>query len=164
MGKLVRFGAGSQVFALDVTNGIYPQHYNDNFSNVVPRTMRLPGQSGGFSEFGNRVAPTEIGRITQSVILRSATIAGMDARRDAIKALVKWGERPLYFQPTDPNDDVWVCWARFNNISKPNNQAGHSDIYQNVTIEFQVDDPRWFAPGTYTTTYSDGSEYGEGAE
>lgn len=159
MGKLVRFGGGSRVFLFDETNGLYPQSYNDNFSNLVPATVRLPGQSGGFDQYGHRVAPTEVGRITQTFTMRSEDPEDMEARRDTVKALVNWGVRPLYFQPTDPEADERVCWARFNNISKPNNQAGHSDLFQTVSIDFQVKDPRWFGPGTHTFTYNDGTLY-----
>jgi hypothetical protein len=141
---LTRFSKGS-------ANYTFPdslQGYSDNFKNVVAQTVRGPGLSGGLDQYGLGVAPSEIGRITQSLILQDDDREGMDDLRIALSLMASWGMGVLWAQPTDPADAERFCLARINSIQVPERQEGHTDLFQPVTVIWQAADPFWFGKGT----------------
>jgi hypothetical protein len=143
-------------------NYIFPlvQTINDNFADAVPRTIRLPGMSGGIDQFGVNPAPGEIGRVTITFILASSTREGMQTLRDQVRALSTIGKSYLRWTPAG-STVTRFCEARVNNISDSKNIAAHDDLQQNVTIDFQVSDPYWYDGVLSGSSYS-GGQWGTG--
>lgn len=129
--------------------------YSTNFGDAVPKTIRLPGLDGGFSDDGDRAAQGEIGNVRMGFHLIAETREEMDAKRDAVKAMKQWGVQKLVMQPTDPRLPARFCWARINNITMGENKDKHTDLWQKVAIFFQVPDPKWLVP-TYMPPFLDG--------
>jgi hypothetical protein len=120
------------------------QTFRTTFGDLVPNTVRMPGVSGGFDQYGSEAAPCEVGQVSVSFVLKSATREGMQALIDAVNALAWIGKRKLIFQPQGTLPIRW-CWARVNNISIPRQPAQQTEYHQPVTINFQVGDPRWYS-------------------
>lgn len=152
--RLLRFGSGTTVYTFPDTQ----QAYRDNFASVVPRTVRLPGLSGGFDQFGSDVAPHEIGMVSIQYVLTAPTRGEMQAKRDTVKSLTSLGVRRLYMQPGDQTER-W-CEARVNNINMAQQIDGFTDLHQPVTIDFQVADPYWLQQGTESWSWGDGTLWG----
>ena len=148
---------------------------SDNFGNVVTRTQRLPGLSGGFDNYGDGMAPTQIGNVTISFPLyyqwaqreysESDYLDAMKIARDAIREMVTFGVQ-LLIKPVGNGGSRW-CWARVNNIPLSENEDRHTRLRQNFTLNFQASDPRWFEIGTENDllwgdgrTWNDGSDWG----
>ena len=123
----------------------YDQDYRDNFADVLARTSRVVGVSGGVDEFGRGVALSEVGNVQAGFFLISESREGMTALRDDIKKLLSWGVKKLWMQPSDPTSKPrWTC-ARINNINMPEKRERHTDLWQKVTLSFQCADPRWYS-------------------
>lgn len=158
---LIRFGDGSTSY--DFTRSfIFLQDYNDTFNDLVPRTVRIPGASGGFDEYGSEAAPQEIGQVTQRIIIKSTTREGMEALRDEVKAMQRWGKLWLYMQPSNPALPVRKCRARINNIQISKQEQGISDLHQSIGVIFQVPYPIWFTDGTEAVAWGGGATWGGG--
>jgi len=113
----------------------------DNFKNVVTRTRRLPGVSGGYDNYGSLPAPTAIGDVFLSFAITAQTEQDYIDRLDALNALAAQGKQTLSVTPGEGRAQR-SCQARINNI----NDTRRSNSYPcwvNTTINFQVDDPRW---------------------
>lgn len=149
---LHRFGSAPNVYTFPVTLG----DYRDNFASPVRRAIRLPGLSGGYDPFGQSVAPREIGEVRQSftLVTRNRTGAGsMDTLRETARALVLRGTQPLYFRPTDfPTRAERWCMAAVNDVQMSQDIGEQTDIFQPVTVIWQVSDPRWYSPPSYAST------------
>lgn len=152
--RLLRFGSGAQIYNFPDTQ----QAYRDNFTNVVTRTVRLPGLSGGFDQYGTDAAPHEIGNVSITFVLVAESRGEMQAKRDTVNALASWGVRRLYMQPGDQSER-W-CEARVNNIQMAQRIDAWSDLHQPVTIDFQVSDPYWLQQGTESWSWGDGTLWG----
>jgi len=140
--KLVRFG--------NYTFPTQQSSFTDNFRNAVPRTTRLAGMDGSFNEYGRFPPPIESGKVTISFTLVDYTLTGMTAKRDAVNALLQKGQQELFIETSNPSADKRFCYATINNISMPQRFDKYTDIFQPVTIDFQVEDPRWLAwPGAW---------------
>ncbi|MCL4256837.1 MAG: phage tail family protein [Anaerolineae bacterium] len=127
----------------------YDQEYRDNFADVLARTSRVVGVSGGVDDFGRGVALSEVGNIQAGFFLISDDDpAGMTALRDDLKKLLSWGVKKLWMQPSDPNAQPRWTWARVNNINIPERRDRHTDLWQKVTLSFQCADPRWYSHPT----------------
>lgn len=120
------------------------QDFRTNFKDLVARTTRLPGVSGGYDEHGSGRAPSEIGNVQFSIFLTSDTRAGMQALRDALNRMADWGVGVLY--DTINGVDRW-CYARVNNITITEDRHKHTDLHQKVQLSFQVSDPFWYTAG-----------------
>jgi hypothetical protein len=130
----------------------YPDSLMDNFKNLVPNTVRMPGVSGGFDQYGSEAAPAEIGRVDVGFHLQASNPAQMQGLIDAVNAL-KWrGKKRLFWQPEGAYQERW-CWARVNNISLPQS-ADDGLMHQTGRITFQVSDPRWYSKRLDGTTGS----------
>ncbi len=124
----------------------YDQDYRDNFADVLARTSRVVGVSGGVDEFGGGVALSEVGNIQASFFLISEDSRdGMTTLRDDLKKIMGWGVKKLWMQPSDPTAKPRWTWARVNNINIPERRDRHTDLWQKVTLSFQCADPRWYS-------------------
>jgi hypothetical protein len=134
---------------------------SDNFGDVVTRTQRLPGASGGLDGYGNQRAPTEIGNVQISFPLfyewakttysESNAADAMLAARDALRGLILDGTQKLT-KPVGSSGARW-CWARVQNVPSRENEDDHTRLLQRVQLNFQVADPRWYEIGTETSNY-----------
>ena len=159
MDTLLRFGSGSQLYTFDPEDQI---QLRDNFRNVVPRTSRLPGLSGGFDEYGKAPAPSEIGNVSITVGYEASSPADMEDKKIAIGAMRAFGKKRLYKQPVDPTADERYCEARINSIDFNEAVGDRPERYMIFTISFQVDNPFWLTQGTEAPQYGDGSVFGSG--
>lgn len=151
MTRPIKFG--SYVF---LDNGL---EFQPNIGEV-PRVTRLPGVSGGFDEFGFSPSPSEIGNVRFRFIMIASTESAMSPLRDAVKGLPTLGVDRLYIEPYAGATQRWA-WARINNITMPEDYRKRARNYQEVTIDFQLSNPRWFsenAEGTHR--WGDGHTYG----
>lgn len=118
--------------------------FNDNFADTTPQTARLPGLHGGYNQDGDGTAQTAVGKVVVGFNLVAQTRAAMDDLRDAVNAMVEYGLQQLTYQPTELTDPTRYCWARVNFISIPQRKDEHTDLFQKVTVTFQVADPHWY--------------------
>lgn len=129
--------------------------FSPSFGDVVTRTGRLPGLDGGFDEYGTGQAPGEVGNITMSFTLIASDREDMQELRDEVLALKRKGKKELRWKP--PGFTKFrFCHARINNIRMSQNPAGHTDLHQSVSINFQVSDPCWYSY-PFEVWYLDGS-------
>jgi hypothetical protein len=119
--------------------------FSTNFGDLVPRTSRLIGVSGGFDGYGGAPAPQSVGRVQFGFTLIAQTRAEMDAKRDTLKQLSNWGVQRLYIQPSDQATPERYCYARLNNINMAQRLDEHTNLWQPVQLVFQVSDPRWIS-------------------
>lgn len=139
-----RFVAGGNVYTFPTSPG--DQEFHTNFKELTPHTTRIIGVSGGFDELGIARAPSAIGNVQFSTYLVSPTKAGMQALRDSLNRMADWGAGLLY--DTINGTDRW-CYARVNNIDEPEQRhESKNDLWQKVTLSFQVADPFWYTFGT----------------
>lgn len=159
MDTLLRFGAGDTLYTFDPNDQI---QYRDNFRNVVPRTSRLPGLSGGYDEYGQSPAPSEIGNVSVTIGYEATSDADMEAKKLALGAMRAYGKQRLYKQPVDATADERYCEARINSIDFNEAVGNRPETYNTFTISFQVDNPFWLTQGTEAPQYGDGSAYASG--
>jgi hypothetical protein len=115
--------------------------FRTNFADAVPRTERLPLLDGGFDNFGTRRAPQEIGLVSVSFYLVADTPAEMQEKRDEVAGLMWRGKKLLKWVPADGMLERY-CYARINGVNMTQ-RADDDDCIQQVTINWQVSDPRW---------------------
>ncbi len=142
---LVSFGSGATLYTFPGTQ----TQLRDNFYDMVPRTVRLPGADGGFDQFGSQRAPKEIGNLSVSFDMTSESRETMDTLRDQVRAMANWGVQKI-IKNFGVNGQRW-CYGRVNSIQmveQPNQQTA---LKQPVTIDFQVSDPYWHKDGTWGT-------------
>lgn len=152
-GGVVRFG--------DYTFPVTLAEFSDNFANVEPQAANLPGMDGGFNLDGDGAAVTAIGKVTVGFTLIADTREEMDAKRDAVKALVEKGVQQLVKQPTNTADATRYCLARVNFINMNERKDQQTDLWQKVQIIFRVDEPRWKSAPAGTWQLGDGSQIGD---
>lgn len=116
---------------------------NTNFADLVPATSRLPGLDGGFDEYGDEAAPSEIGNVSFEMVLTENNQAEMQRKRDALRGLARLGMQRLVVQTWDPDAALRYCWARINNIQVSDNVNAVTHRVNRVQITFQVSSPRW---------------------
>lgn len=152
-GGVVSFGG--YIFSSPLTT------FTSNFSNAVPKTVRLPGLDGGFNLDGDEAADRETGRVTVGFMLQADTREDMDALRDAVNAMYDYGLAQLLYQPTDTAEATRYCWASVNYITMSQRKDAHTDLWQPVQIIFQVPDPTWIVQPSGAWLIGDGSLIGE---
>lgn len=158
MKQILRFGSGDQLYTFPDTGVAY----SDNFRDLVPRTTRLPGLTGGFDELGEEPAPSEIGKVNFSFWLHTelegrAGRVRMTRLRDAVNEMAAFGWKRLYMQPEDPDADERYCTARINSIQMSERADNRHDLSQRVSVVWQVPDPRWYTQGTEAWSWGDGT-------
>lgn len=136
------------------------QSYSDNFRDTVPRTVRLPGTDGGYDIFGPEAPPVQIGNVDISFVLVAYSRSDMQAKRDAVGALVWDGWDKLKKTPTGAADTRF-CVAKVNSIRMPEDRAGHSDLHQQVQVSFQVAVPFWFVNEFEASEWGEGDSWGQ---
>lgn len=114
-----------------------------NFGDAVPRTVRLPGIDGGFDLLGDDPPPIEIGRITWRYRLLADSPAHMEALRDSVRAMLRYGRAQLVME-TSAGQQRYT-YAKLHNVQMPDAVTAPSDRVQDVTCDFQVITPRWYA-------------------
>lgn len=159
MDTLLRFGSGTELYTFVPDDQI---SLRDNFRDVVPRTSRIPGLSGGFDEYGQSPAPSEIGNVMYTFLYEATSEADMLAKKEALGRMKAFGKKRLYKQPVDSTADERYCEARVNSIDFNEAAGERPDKRLRFTINFQVDNPYWLEQGTEAPQYGDGSIYGSG--
>lgn len=159
MDTLLRFGSGTELFTFTPADQI---SLRDNFRNVLARTTRMPGLSGGFDEYGQSPAPAEIGNVAYTFLYEATSSADMLAKKEALGRMKAFGKKRLYKQPVDATADERYCEARVNSIDFTESVGERPDKRLRFTINFQVDNPYWYTQGTEAPEYGDGSIYGSG--
>jgi len=134
----VTFAEGSDAYTFPNV-----QSFRDTFGDMVPRTMRALGVSGGVDQYGSEAAPAEIGQVQITCKLYAASRDDMQAAIDAIRALARLGLQKLTLQPQGSEAARW-CYARVNNISVARRPAEQTDRVQLVRVALQVPDPHWY--------------------
>lgn len=141
MKRLISFGS----FLFPANTFAFPDtqtSLSDNFTNIVTRTVRLPGMSGGFDELGFGEAPREIGNLRTSFMLRAATPAALLTLRDTVRGFPYYGPGKLVFQPIDPAATPRYCFARAQvDVSE---DAKYERPDARCSINFHVPDPFWY--------------------
>lgn len=160
MGRITRFtavnGAGTYTFPSNTQQG-----FDNNFKDVLARASRLPGDDGGFDEYGTGWAPSAIGNLSFSFYLVSQTREGMQVLRDAAGAMRGYGAGMLYYQPTDPAlAERWV-YCRINRISDTQQLDRNTDLHQLVQVNLMVTQPYWYTAGT-ERLWDDGGKWDDG--
>src|SRR5512134_2799678 len=123
--RIHRFNAGGLIYTFPTIQA----EFVTNFANLVPATARLPGLSGGFDDYGDDAAPSEIGRVTLNFTLVAYSRADMTARRDAVYAMAGWGQRRLWLRPTNhPTDPERWCNAKVNSIRMVERLDANTDL------------------------------------
>ena len=143
MTGITRFEARGNTYTFPTNPG--DQDFRTNFGELVARTSRMPGVSGGFDEYGSGRAPSAVGNIQFSFWLVSDTLSGMQALRDAVYPMADWGAGRL-IQTMQDGTERWA-WARVNNITMSEKRHMHSDLFQQVQMSFQASNPYWYRPG-----------------
>ena len=159
MDTLLRFGSGTQLYTFDPTD---QKQLRDNFRNVIARTNRMPGLSGGYDEYGKGIAPAEIGNVLYSFLYEASSEADMQAKKEALGRMKTFGKKRLYKQPVDDTLTERYCEARVNSIDFTETSGKRPEKRLEFTVNFQVDNPYWLTQGTEAPQYGDGSIYGSG--
>lgn len=147
MGKITTFGYGANSY--DFTNAaVHQERISSNFANLVRTSQRMVMTSGGFDRYGISKAPNEVGTITLQLTIKSSTRNGMEALRDSLRAIVRYGLTILVYQPTNPAESERFCYGRVTSISMPQSPSQHTDLHQQVTINWEVPNPVWHVAGS----------------
>jgi hypothetical protein len=160
MDTLLRFGSGDYLYTFNPEDQI---QIRDNFRDVVPRTSRLPGLSGGFDEYGTDRAPNEIGNVQVSFWLLAENEIEMEAKKLALGRMKVFGKKLLFKQPEDEYQTERYTEARVNSIDFNEAAGQRPDRYLMVTVNFQCDNPFWYTIGTEAFKLGDGTLLGSGA-
>jgi hypothetical protein len=143
---IASFGDGSTIYNFPTTQ----TQLRDNFSDMVPRTVRVPGTDGGFDQFGEGKAPSEIGNVSVTFEQYSED-DNLQTLRDAVREMAAWGVQLLTRVTSDESERY--CYARVNSITMteaPNDPIGGRKL--TATVDFQVAEPYWFTVGTWGAT------------
>lgn len=159
MPRLVKFGeSGNRVYTFsDVVQ------MRDNFADVVPRTVRLPGLDGGFDEFGTGRAPSEIGNVSATFWIYPPDGGTIDDAKDAVKAMADWGVQKLFASQYGGGNQRYVN-ARVNSLDFNENTRDVPHKRIRVQATWQVAVPFWFSAAGEVPTYGGGVTYGGGAK
>lgn len=114
-----------------------------NFSNGVPRTDRLPGMNGGYDALGDDPFPAEVGSVRYRFVLVADTPAEMADKIDDVMEMSRYGRAVLTME-TQGGDERF-CSAKVNNIGLPIEADVYSERIVEVTVDWQVANPRWFS-------------------
>jgi hypothetical protein len=140
--NLLRFGGGSKSYNFPNVESSTP-----HMGGVTTSIVKMPGQDGGHDNYGVSRAPDEVGDIPVTLNLFAEnnpnTFAEISQACDDILLMKAWGKRPLWIQPLDLRQPRRWASARINNIRISQNARSATEFLQPVTINFQVNDPRW---------------------
>lgn len=125
--------------------------FNANFANLVPRTMRLPGMDGGYDEMGDDAPPSEIGRVQIQMRYNATSGSAMQQTRDDLRGLAALGRQVLVIEPSGGTATRWAN-AKINNVGISERMAAITDKVQEVSLDFQVADARWYSDNAASGT------------
>lgn len=131
--------------------------FDCNFADTQPKTAQLPGMDGAWNLDGDAAASAPAGTVKVKWLLTAATRAGMDALRDAVRAMAYYGIDRLSYQPTDPAAAERWTWARVQSISMGQNKGEHTDLWQPVEITFLCPEPVWWVDTYVGWTWGSGN-------
>lgn len=160
MDVLLRYGSGRQIYTFEPERQI---SLRDNFRNVVPRTSRLPGVSGGFDELGLNAGPTEVGVVQTFFWVHADSAEEMERSLQSVAAMASWGVKRLFKQPVDPAEGPRYCDARVSSVEWSSNASDQPHKRQRVQINYQVANPVWLGRGTESVAWGEGVLWGSGA-
>jgi hypothetical protein len=135
MTRLVTFGA--YTFA-DV--GV---RWRDNFAQIAPREVELPGLSGALDLYGEGAGAHAAGRIDVSLWLKADTPAAMLALRDGLKALIDTGTQTLVVEAAPGVQRS--TRARLLTVELPESYTQRPDVTHQAALTFAAETPRWFS-------------------
>ncbi len=147
MGEITTFGYGSNQYVF-ANSAVKQERISSNFANLVRTSQRMVMTSGGFDRYGISKAPNEVGTVTLQLTLKSSTRNGMETSRDSLRAIVRYGLSILVYQPTNPAESKRFCYARVTTVSMPQSPSQHTDLHQQVTINWEVPNPVWHVAGS----------------
>jgi hypothetical protein len=160
MDTVLRFGSGDFLYTFNPQDQV---QLRDNFRDVVTRTSRLPGLSGGFDEYGTDLAPNEIGNVQMTFWLFAENGTEMEAKKLALGRMKVFGKKLLFKQPEDEYQTERYTEARVNSIDFNEAAGQRPDRYLMATVNFQCDNPYWYTIGTEAFKLGDGTLLGSGA-
>lgn len=137
---ITTFSVGTYTFTFPTTQS----QLRDNFSDMVPRTVRIPGADGGFDQFGESKAPSEIGNVSVTFEQYADSNEDLQTKRDLVREMVARGVGTL--TKDCGAEGTRYCYARVNSITmteSPNDPIGSQKL--TATVDFQVSDPYWLA-------------------
>lgn len=152
--KVISFGSASNLYTFPTVQGTL----SDNFNDLVTRTSRMPGVSGGYDAYGTMPAPGEVGNVRFDFTLVAISRGAMQTLRDAVNAMKRWGVQRLLVQFGDLGNR-WA-YARISSIQMTKQLGENTDLFQPVSVNFQVADPYWYSLATETWLWGDGTEWG----
>lgn len=143
MDSLLRYGEGTKEYTFVADNQI---NLANNFGDVVTQTVRMPGMSGGFNQYGNEPPPSEVGSINYSFWLYYNTPAEGVTARDNLFKMADWGLQKLFMLPQNDSgqDERWT-YAIVNNIHANFNSQNLNQKRMLVSMTFHVPDPFWMS-------------------
>lgn len=166
MDTLIRFGSGRNLYTFNPNHQI---SLRDNFNNLVQRSTRLPGLSGGLNEYGVAPAPRPVGDVSMTFWLFADESLPVDQQQEQMYLLKQqvaqmstFGVTRLYKQPTDSSQTLRYCEASVSNIRYTENSADQPHARLRVQINFQVTNPFWYSQGTEAPAWGDGTLWGSG--
>jgi hypothetical protein len=139
---ITRYGDSTTYY--DFTqSGVYLDKHSSNFGNKREMTRTIPYMDGNFRELGVNKSPNEAGNLQITGHLWANTREAMELKRRALEAVIGYGLKKLYFQPSDPELPELYTWAEAQ-VRMPRNLAEHSDLKQPFTLTFLCPDPYWY--------------------
>ncbi len=153
---LVRFVAGGRAYEFPAQASL-----SDNFGDLVQRTQRLPGLSGGWRHYGSSPSPAEIGNVRASFWLKAERPDELQAMLDALYVTRTYGLGRLYIRPLGAAGVRWVD-CEVSSIQTPMNVRQRPDLLRQVQVTFQAPDPFWNEIGTEQWRWGDGTRWGDG--
>lgn len=157
-----RFGSGTQLYTFIASR---VQAHDDTFRTLQPKVDRLPGISGGYSQFGTQPPPAGEGTVTMDYVLVANSVEEITALKDALNQMLWWGEKKLYLKPSNyPTEKERWCMATCVDVSMPVDDK-KSQLWQRVKIKWSVPNPFWYATGSNSGPWrwGDGTKWGSGA-
>jgi hypothetical protein len=160
MGRLTTFGLEPSQYDFSASD-VHQQKLQIGFGGRVRASERMVMLSGGFDKYGVSPSPAEVGTITLTLKLYASTPEAMEAKRRALARIQNFGLTILKYQETDTNQGEIFTFARCTNLSMPQDQANHGDLFQNATVSWEVPYPVWSSPGKAESFLSQTFVWGE---
>lgn len=160
MDSIVSFG-GVAVYIFDQDE---QTHISDNFRDLVTRTKRMVGVSGGFDELGLGAAPRSIGNARFEGWLQAETRAQMSENLRLLGLMSSGDVGALVMQPMDTSLPELYCVARVNTISYAQSAVRLPRQQIKVIANFNVANPGWRRQGTAGPVWGGGISWGNGSK
>lgn len=155
---LERFISGGRIYTFP------PQaSMSDNFGDLVQRTQRLPGLSGGWRHAGSYPSGSEIGNIRVDFWLKADRPDLLQAALDELYRVRTFGLGRLYMRPLGSEVLRWVD-CEVSSIQGPMAVRQRPDMQRRIQMTFQAPDPFWNEDGSEGAwTWGGGTLWGSGS-